>query len=207
MSLVPVLSNDRSRSLTHAKACMLEKVSYPTGGYTVFDYELKYSGGLRVRSVKDFDMNNALTSVKEYEYDQLRAAIGGVYSKHIQYNTMACVATGHPKGLISCEKIETYSDPVIDVYSSFYGDATERYGKVTEYYGTGGTNGKIEYQYRNHEQDLSPRVGMPDMADLLISKTVYRKVGSAYEPVTKEVKIYETLAESENSSTFFPGCN
>jgi len=73
---------DRSVSETHMKAWMLEKIKYPTGGETSFEYEAhQYNngdpslvdiGGLRIASItKDF-VNNQPDVVIEYEYSNAR---------------------------------------------------------------------------------------------------------------------------------------
>lgn len=64
----------RTVSETHMKAGILEKIIYPTKGYTVFDYEANSDGvtlvgGLRIKSISNYDGESVIpTSVKNYTY-------------------------------------------------------------------------------------------------------------------------------------------
>ncbi|PCH74840.1 MAG: hypothetical protein COB98_09725 [Flavobacteriaceae bacterium] len=68
---------DKLPNLTYSKSAILEKITYPTGGYSTFDYELhsfmylnetKQSGGLRVKSQFNYDSNNILEKKVSYDY-------------------------------------------------------------------------------------------------------------------------------------------
>ncbi len=65
---------DRSPDITYAKSCTLNKIIYPTGGYTTFEFEsnVKYdgdlAGGLRVSSIISKPDNNSPCIIKRYEY-------------------------------------------------------------------------------------------------------------------------------------------
>lgn len=65
---------DRSVSEEDAKACSLEKISYPTGGYTLFESESNrlsngtLAGGLRAKRIRSYNNNHELLEEKEYEY-------------------------------------------------------------------------------------------------------------------------------------------
>jgi len=85
--------NNRSSRLTYTKAGILEKIIFPTGGFTTFDYELNsftncivpsfedtentqyesnrisYGAGLRISEIKNFDTNYSLLSRKKYTYN------------------------------------------------------------------------------------------------------------------------------------------
>ncbi len=76
---VPVVGGAANRLTvaTYMKEGVLKQITYPTGGYTVFDYETnqyKYNdtvylaGGLRVKNIKSYDKNNQVAFVKRYEY-------------------------------------------------------------------------------------------------------------------------------------------
>jgi YD repeat-containing protein len=56
-----------------AKTYMLQKITYPTGGYTIFDYEgnssvVRQLGGLRIKNISSYDRGGALASSKTYTY-------------------------------------------------------------------------------------------------------------------------------------------
>jgi hypothetical protein len=88
------------------KAEILEKIVYPTGGYTVFDYEPHYyskkfktwpfevvnnangnqiTGGLRIKTVKNYDYNNILLTEKQYHYETNYLNGGSVSSGILTY--------------------------------------------------------------------------------------------------------------------------
>ena len=84
--------NNRSSRLSYTKAGILEKIIFPTGGFTTFDYELNsftncvvpsfedtentqyesnrisYGAGLRIKEIKNFDTNDSLLTRKKYTY-------------------------------------------------------------------------------------------------------------------------------------------
>lgn len=82
---------DRRVDFSYGKAGLLTKMKYPTGGYTVYEYEphsymvstLGYflekpsttsldgsnpAGGARIKSIKEFDSNNNLVRSRSYQY-------------------------------------------------------------------------------------------------------------------------------------------
>jgi hypothetical protein len=91
-SYTPEINNNRSSSLNHSKAAVLEKIIYPTGGYSLFEYELNsfsnykipnynftnstaynsnhtsYGGGLRINRIKNYDSNHQIINRKLYTY-------------------------------------------------------------------------------------------------------------------------------------------
>ncbi|MCX2679346.1 hypothetical protein OOZ15_05270 [Galbibacter sp. EGI 63066] len=87
----PLLINQyRTSDIIGAKAGILKKIIYPTGGYTKFNYGLnsfynngnKVSGGLRISSVENNDANNGNT-ITHYNYTM--GSSGN--SSGIQYTT------------------------------------------------------------------------------------------------------------------------
>jgi YD repeat-containing protein len=78
-------SNNFNSNLNYAKANILEKIIYPTKGYTKFEYELNefdnliayhgtntpiinYGAGLRIKSVTNFNFDDNIISKKNYSY-------------------------------------------------------------------------------------------------------------------------------------------
>jgi len=65
---------NREPDSAYMKACILEKIVYPTGGYTFFNYEPHFygahimAGGLRVSKIRDFDGSSATPVTKIYKY-------------------------------------------------------------------------------------------------------------------------------------------
>ncbi|WP_316812878.1 hypothetical protein [Pedobacter heparinus] len=65
---------NRDPSVEYTKTYMLQRITYPTGGYTVFDYEgnstgmPKAVGGLRIKNISSYDRGGELASSKSYTY-------------------------------------------------------------------------------------------------------------------------------------------
>lgn len=85
-SLVPGGNLDKTPNLVYSKAASLEKITYPTGGSTVFDYELHsfkflnstiQSGGLRLSSQSMYDTDNTLQRKITYTYELEGGATSG----------------------------------------------------------------------------------------------------------------------------------
>ena len=79
LALIPIVNGGANRAVSanYIKEGVLEKIIYPTGGSTVFDLEqnqyssptgAKLAGGLRIKSIKNFDKNQVLSHQKRYEY-------------------------------------------------------------------------------------------------------------------------------------------
>jgi len=77
-SMIPQMEGfsgaDRSSNLQYTKACNLEKIYYPTGGYKEFVYELNKVGentvgGLRTKEIKLFDFTGQLLKRIAYRYE------------------------------------------------------------------------------------------------------------------------------------------
>lgn len=192
-NLVPVYGGNRSFSFNHTKGCSLEKVKYPTGGFTLLEYELKNYGGLRVKRIKD-SLDATTVNLREYEYAS-PYMVGDIqnlkFSKDINEYQYVCHGHSNPKDEIICPYTATYSDPIMTLSDSYYGDRTERYQSVKEYYGTNGINGKIEYTYTPPYLIVQP--GMIGQDEFLTEKNTYKKNGSSYELITKEKKQYSVL--------------
>jgi hypothetical protein len=68
---------NREASFSGSSATMLNKITYPTGGYTTFEYELnevkdgftvRPVGGLRVKQITDYSFNGQAARAKVYSY-------------------------------------------------------------------------------------------------------------------------------------------
>lgn len=191
-NLVPYYGGNRSYSLTHTKACALESIKYPTGGYSLIEYELKQQGGLRIKRIKD-SINTATVNIREYEYGS-PYMVGDnpniLFSKDINSYQYICVGP-HPKSELNCPYTATYSDPISSLTDSYFGDKVERYLLVKEYYGTNGINGKTEYIYTAPNLILQP--GMIGQDEFLTEKNVFKKTGGSFQLINKEIKKYKVL--------------
>jgi hypothetical protein len=203
-NLIPVYGGDRTISFQNTKASVLERITYPTGGYTNLEYELKQYGGLRTKKKTDYSGGQGY-NYKEYEYGSIYSGSGTasapVFSKDINFYYLHCPSSSAiPPIQINCPATQTYSEPVKSLYETYYGiDNTERYSSVTEYYGLNGINGKTVFTYT--DPTLNFEAGRLGAEDLLLSKAVYKKNGTIYEPVSSETNFYSVL--NETSSGFF----
>ncbi|MBO9563694.1 MAG: hypothetical protein J7621_13010 [Niastella sp.] len=69
---------NREASLSGSAATILNKMTYPTGGYTTFEYELNEAqfgdglyhpvGGIRVKTITDYSFNGVAARAKKYTY-------------------------------------------------------------------------------------------------------------------------------------------
>jgi|CXWL01.1.fsa_nt_gi YD repeat-containing protein len=201
-NLVPGYGGDRSLSFANSKACILEKVFYPTRGFTYIEYEPKVYGGLRVKKKTDYTIGKGY-NYKEYSYSNIYFASNAgagtpKFSKDINFYYLYCASTGGAPPLqVLCPATQTYSEPVKTLYETYYGiDNTERYGSVTEYSGTNSINGYTEYIYNSFDMTLNREPGMLGAEELLLWKKVYKKNGTNYEQVSSEENQYTILNET-----------
>jgi hypothetical protein len=164
---------DRESSGDSTKACILEGIKYPTGGYTRFEYENNtfaakrligsqngdaLSGcGLRIKRITSYDSPamEKVEACKAYEYSEGVLHDNAVFydSKHLAWNFAAndllyCGLT--PLALLSCD-IDYYDLYGSSVYSNPYGSGKGvGYGSVKET-STGETlkNGYVKYKFHN----------------------------------------------------------
>lgn len=103
--------NNRNSDITYAKAGLLTEVLYPTGGRSVFEYELNTisipsiptitsGAGVRIKTVKNFIGSNLITTTK-YTYEggkpMLDLHLYGTY----QYSNISIAGTGNDIAMIS----------------------------------------------------------------------------------------------------------
>lgn len=80
LNTLSITAENRAPSLDGSSAGILNKITYPTGGYTTFEYELHQAkanqidlvaepvGGLRIKTLKDFAADGVVATAKQYEY-------------------------------------------------------------------------------------------------------------------------------------------
>jgi YD repeat-containing protein len=167
---------DRTVNETLMKQGVLNRIDFPTGGYTTFDYEAnRYlntavspavatkTGGLRIRQIISTDGISAPPVVKTYKYGIDEAGNGVANFLENMFNYSATQLYFSDCDITS--PITTYQIRVFASNSSFSGDPFDSspilYPYVTEYFGdpAGQTNGKIKYVYDNG----SPYLDMPQV--------------------------------------------
>lgn len=74
----PGIGMDRKGNETYIKAGSLVKLTYPTGGYTLFEYEGhqisadEKAGGLRIKSIKNYADDGVLAESRFFKYGKMR---------------------------------------------------------------------------------------------------------------------------------------
>ena len=153
---------NRSTDVTYMKAESLEKIDYPTGGSTTFEFEANTSqgtinvniGGLRVKKISSTANSTALPIIKEYEYNNPQLltpnAEPAYYSFFQKYDDGAV----ENYGAFDCPtKVVYFSEPVVP-YGSHNGSPVI-YPSVTELMQDGmGQKQKTVYTY-DAESDQS----------------------------------------------------
>lgn len=144
---------NRDVSTQHAQSCILEKIVYPTGGNTVFEYESnnvqgKQIGGLRITRISSYDDTNSFVEEKNFEYNEANEIS---YYSSLMDNYNYYLRTGSESG-------EGYTDLILTsnvFHSQVYSNSPVYYSKVTEFYGGLNNNyGKKEYFYQYIPNDV-----------------------------------------------------
>ena len=140
---------------------VLKRITYPTGGYTEFEFQphqydeggVKYAGGLRVSKITSSDGTSSLPIVKSYKYGSGESGHGVKNFDSRQYyfqsETMVekYICHGSIGDLVYRSRV-FFSNSAVDISS--YDGAPVIYPHVTEYYGDEAINiGKIVYEYDN----------------------------------------------------------
>lgn len=159
-----------------AEANILTQIKYPTGGFTVFQYEGNYTpdgtgGGLRIQSIKDYKEPSALVGTRTYVYEQGKKYRDPVYHYLIVGTNINQVCFGPICANFNCEitQLVRNSSSLCDLFD--LNGAGVGYGKVTE---TSLEGGRIERFYTNFDSrsDNEPTIN------------IYRGNFSSYVEVT-----------------------
>lgn len=214
---------DRSVSEPDAKACALEKIVYPSGGYTLFDYESNrggikndLSGGLRIKKIKSYDKNHELQEEKEYEYypghDISTNGYMAESSWYMQRTYVIHNPTLYP-GENPSEKQDTSDETTFYVSSPFLFQVKSSnpvyYPVVVEYLGNKKLNeGKKVYSFNFVDNSIHGNPGYGgelrrypingidnawQRGDLIAEHTYKRSGDSTYTPVRSIINDYEDL--------------
>jgi YD repeat-containing protein len=186
------------------QAYILNKITYPTRGYTTFEYETnkyinignsKYAGGLRILQIKNYNDNNELCSTKTYKYGEGESGYGrfNAFMSDFYYSTPALTFQYrlNEYSAIATKRSRTFtSNPCTDINSSDGSPVV--YSIVTEYFGDGTTNiGKNIYQYTDDPDVLGSYVQIDKSfkfnrgfrRGLLDSKTTYKNENGIFKKV------------------------
>jgi YD repeat-containing protein len=202
-------SKDRTPKEVHMKACILTQIEYPTGGKTVFDYEINkvtyaydYSsateaavGGLRIKTITNKDADGTTLGVKNYEYSgtATNTIRSEMYTSAMKYRYCFLWHGGNNKD--DADHDISVAQPVIPLTDN--SGSPVFYSTVTEYNGTSSSNnGKIVYEYMQDLDDICEcESSVPEeliffsefnncdqgiLNPLLQSKITYKNSGNGY---------------------------
>lgn len=186
--------NIRTASSSSTKVFVLKSVRYPTGGKTIFDYELNdyskvfdlqtlslneisgtfiCSGGLRVKAMRNYDASDNLLYSKEYAYRNPNGKSSGIskgtpiFYDRIYFNSD------------KTNFIDFYSFDDINPYPMNFNTPSVGYSTVLETLKD--ANGHVltttEYQYTNYDTDANKQSHKDQWADF--TANVYGSYASA----------------------------
>jgi RHS repeat-associated protein len=156
---------NRQSDETNMKAWILNKITFPTGGYTVFDYEAnqyldgtvhRKAGGLRIKTITSSPNATNNPVIKSYRYGVGESGDGTLrQSLSFQYNTKQKVTecqsntTGQPCASLYTYDVRKYTSNLSGALFPHEGSPVT-YSTVTEYQETAATgdNGKTIYEFR-----------------------------------------------------------
>lgn len=199
---------DRRPDETGMKKGILNKVTYPTGGHSIFTYEAhrygtgQIAGGLRIKSIENFSETGVSTGQKWYKYGVSESGNGTLFRNidPADYcTTMQNVGNDYATNAGYILRERRFESFPLYSYSSL--GSTVTYDQVTEYTGDGTTsNGKTVYTYENFTDNTygspSPMNGPIPMiyrsnawkTGNLLSKYVYKQGGTLISQVTNVYK-------------------
>lgn len=206
-SLVPTITIDgnsygynanREPSLQGSSCTLLEKIQYPTGGYTSFSYELNQGagneavGGVRIKEIIDYSAENKKAVSKKYEYTLEDGSSSGrsnrsqiKYDQHSSFHhyNEPVMGSPQPEDGDYTNTITTVSASSVFGLGSILGSHIG-YTRVLEYLSDVTTNkplGKTEYKYnftgfKEFDEDVQN-------GDLL-QKSIYDSDGKLLNEIT-----------------------
>lgn len=221
------LGANRDPDAESATLTMLQKITYPMGGYTSFEYEgnegnqwntttRNYVGGVRIKKMVDYSFPDKPAVIKQYEYKEENGSSSGysslfpMYYKTSQYEDASYCPIGyydqdgnfHTTGHFNKKYSVTISAGSIYGLGSIQG-SNIGYDRVTEYQTDLVTNqqlGKTVYTYNIEGfNEFDDKLGNGDLK----KKQVYDNSGKLLEE-TSNIYTYEHDYPGINIRTMTP---
>ena len=217
------LYGSRNPDPTFMQAGILNKITYPTGGYSLFTYETNkygtnppvttfYAGGLRIKKIENYDGISPTPVTKSYAYGQNESGYGvkNFVLENYFFSTNSNRRYWHTQPgwnyYLNCmsENIRTFlPNPINDIEP--WDAAPVAYPVVTEYIGDGAINtGKTVYQFNNQPDGLITTQffgGSP-----FVLSNHYHRGQILFKSVFKKNSdnTYTIVAQTENKYGAFP---
>lgn len=207
------INNSRKGDEAYMKAGSLVKLTYPTGGYTAFEYEghqisaNEKAGGLRIKSIKNYT-DGVLAESRYFKYGLSENGLAKISMFNYSMN-LKRLRGGYQYG-----RPNTTDDAKFTIYTltdyPFY-PTNIGYEYVTEYHGAeSNPSGKTEYRYDFKMDDLADSYGDYPNPILFISNSwqngnpkeikTYAKTTGGYNLVRKETNVYKRCGVSRSES-------
>lgn len=212
-------SANRSSDTTKMQMAILKRITYPTKGFTTFEYEphaytsssgsIVYGGGLRIKKIASYDKSATLSGLEEYKYGVNQNGLASKFfdeSLFFKNYDDYTIETFRTSGLASFGWISAWQRRYlgVDVYSAVnYNGLPWVYTEVNKYTGTNSSQLlRSKYVYNSITDDLgtgnslfinSSNYGqMVPVSGIsnLVEETHFRKNGSVYELVNKVEYVY-----------------
>jgi hypothetical protein len=203
--------NNRDVSASHMENYTLNKIQYPTGGYTAFEFEpheissIIVGGGLRITAIKNFDDSGTLVRMKTYDYKNgYWIGTPPTFSYQVPHSVSESyfVEQQFSVGYLWEYTSQHHSSS----YINMKGGSPVSYETVTEYTGDSNTNnGKTEYKYM-YSQDYgqSYQYPYPELTDnselrsTLIKKIDYINLGGDQYSTVHESTYHYSMDEIDS---------
>ncbi|WP_209332466.1 hypothetical protein [Lunatimonas salinarum] len=216
---VGLTSTNRSVDTTKVQTCILKKITYPTKGFTTFQYEshaytsnlsgtpsTAFGAGLRIKKIASYASTGQLAGLEEYKYGVGENGVGvRIFNENQFFQNFDdyTIEAGNPSDCfqwISCWQRKYYG---VDAYSTVsYNGMPLVYTEVNKYTGTNSAESlRSKYEFRmlalslvDNEFINTSSYGTlnPVWSDFqLTSETIYKKNGSNFDPIRKTELEYE----------------
>ena len=176
----------RDPILPNAKACVMERMIYPSGGVTDFNYEYDdYKGGLRINSIENRTSTAPSPMNRRYEYITNNSLLYPSFRTTQSSIHVYTISGSITQDYTYCSYYRHTSQAAT---GSVYGRVSSPYTKVIEYYGYNGEFGKVEYDYQATQNYIYNNIAFPKQLTL---KTTYSRVNtSEFRKIKEESFIY-----------------
>lgn len=202
---------------------LISKLTYPTGGYTTFEFEPHFNNaGARVKTILQFD-GNQITNRKTYQYlgakyfaNDLNALYGTQYAVPVEGNNCSGQAIW-VIGYVNYRD-EMFADQ--DIMGENSSDFLVGYDQVLEDIGTNGVKGRNIYTYYNDNATIyvpTTSGGLPNWVSVpssvparngvLKSSEVQSYSGGTYVPVSKNSFDYSDIVVTNVPVSRYNGYN
>lgn len=187
---IPFSFANRTPDINYTKTYALEKVTFATGGYSKYEYELSRGKGLRVKHMEEND--GTTSSHRYYDYGSWSNIFPSYFGS--EYYETYCELTNEVFPFRHYVNFSVFSANSIDEYV----DEKEDYPVVTELYGDmAGSGGRVIYNFSasadNYKTLMTKKV-MKDQnnQDVRVEEYKYDDVLLKEIEFWREPEMYET---------------